>query len=36
MKEEVVLRWLKKAENNLKTVKQLLTLEDAPMDVIAF
>ncbi|RZN40360.1 MAG: HEPN domain-containing protein [Methanophagales archaeon ANME-1-THS] len=36
MKEEVVLRWLKKAENNLKTVKHLLTLEDAPTDVISF
>jgi HEPN domain-containing protein len=36
MKEEVVLRWLKKAENDLKTVKHLLTLEDAPMDVISF
>ncbi|OEU54854.1 MAG: hypothetical protein BA871_00990 [Desulfuromonadales bacterium C00003096] len=36
MKEEVVLRWLKKAENDLKTVKHLLILEDAPTDVIAF
>jgi len=36
MKEEVVLRWLKKAENDLKTVKYLLTLEDAPTDVISF
>jgi HEPN domain-containing protein len=36
MKEEVVLRWLKKAENDLKTVKHLLTLEDAPTDVISF
>ena len=36
MKEEVVLRWLKKAEKDLKTVKHLLILEDAPTDVIAF
>ncbi len=36
MKEEVVLRWLKKAGNDLKTVKHLLILEDAPTDVIAF
>ena len=36
MKEEVVLRWLKKAENDLKSVKHLLILEDAPTDVIAF
>ena len=36
MKEEVVLRWLKKAENDLKTVKYLILLEDAPTDVIAF
>jgi HEPN domain-containing protein len=36
VKEEVVLRWLKKAENDLKTVKHLLTLEDAPTDVISF
>jgi len=36
MKEEVVLRWLKKAKNDLKTVKHLLTLEDTPTDVIAF
>ncbi len=30
------MRWLKKAENDLKTVKHLLILEDAPTDVIAF
>ena len=36
MKEEVILRWLKKAENDLKSVKHLLILEDAPTDVIAF
>lgn len=36
MKEDVVLRWLKKAENDLKAVKYLLTFEDAPTDVICF
>ena len=36
MKEEVALRWLMKAENDLKAVKHLLTFEDAPTDVISF
>lgn len=36
MKEEVSRRWLAKAENDLKAVKQLLTFEDAPTDVISF
>ncbi len=36
MKEEIVLRWLKKAEHDLKTAKYLLTLDDAPTDVFAF
>ena len=36
MKEEVALRWLKKAENDLKAVKHLLTFADAPTDVISF
>ena len=36
MKEEIALRWLKKAENDLKAVKHLLTFADAPTDVISF
>ena len=36
MKEEVALRWITKAESDLKAVKQLLTFEDAPTDVISF
>ncbi|KAF5411059.1 MAG: HEPN domain-containing protein [Euryarchaeota archaeon] len=36
MKEGVSRRWLAKAENDLKAVKQLLTFEDAPTDVISF
>ena len=36
MKEEVALRWITKAENDLKAVKQLLTFEDSPTDVISF
>jgi HEPN domain-containing protein len=36
MKEEVALRWLMKAENDLKAVKHLLTFADAPTDVISF
>jgi HEPN domain-containing protein len=36
MKETVVLRWLKKAENDLKVVEYLLDVEDAPTDIICF
>ena len=36
MKETVVLRWLKKAANDLKVVQYLLDIEDAPLDIICF
>ncbi len=36
MKEEMILRWIKRAESDLKAVEQLLTFEDAPTDVISF
>ena len=36
MKEDVAMRWITKAENDLKAVKHLLTFEDAPTDVISF
>jgi len=36
MKEDIVLRWLKKAENDLKAVKYLLDAADAPLDIICF
>ena len=36
MKEEIALRWLMKAESDLKAVKHLLTFADAPTDVISF
>jgi HEPN domain-containing protein len=35
-KENVIVRWLKKAGNDLKAAKYLLTLDDAPTDVISF
>jgi len=36
MKEDVVLRWLKKADNDLKAVEYLLDAADAPLDIICF
>ena len=36
MKEDVAMRWITKAENDLKAVKHLLTFEDSPTDVISF
>ncbi len=36
MKEDIVLRGIGKAENDLKAVKYLLAIEDAPLDVISF
>ncbi len=36
MKEEIVLRGIGKADNDLKAVKFLLAIEDAPLDVISF
>ena len=32
----IALRWITKAENDLKAVKQLLAFEDSPTDVISF
>lgn len=36
MKEDIVLRWIKKAENDLKIVEYLAGVEDAPADVLCF
>nr|QNO49619.1 hypothetical protein AIHMFPNM_00020 [Methanosarcinales archaeon ANME-2c ERB4] len=36
MKEEIALRWIKNVENDLKSVKHLLTFADAQTDVISF
>ncbi len=36
MKEDIVLRGIEKADNDLKAVKYLLTMEDAPLDVLSF
>ena len=36
MKEDVVRRWLKKAENDLKVVEYLLEAEDSPLDIVCF
>ena len=36
MKENIVFRWIKKAENELKVVEYLLEFEDAPMDILCF
>jgi HEPN domain-containing protein len=36
MKDTVVMRWLKKAENDLKVVKYLVDIEDSPLDIICF
>lgn len=36
MKEDIVLRGIGKADNDLKAVKYLLAVEDAPLDVVSF
>ncbi|MBU4373878.1 MAG: HEPN domain-containing protein [Euryarchaeota archaeon] len=36
MKEDIVLLGVEKADNDLKAVKYLLAVEDAPLDVLAF
>ncbi len=36
MKKEIVLRWMKKGDNDLKAVEHLLEFEDAPTDIITF
>ncbi|MEA1992785.1 MAG: HEPN domain-containing protein [Euryarchaeota archaeon] len=36
MKREIVLRWMQKAENDLKIVEQLIESEDAPADMLCF
>ncbi len=36
MKEDIVLRGIGKADNDLKAVKYLLEMEDAPLDVLSF
>ncbi len=36
MKEDIVLRVVGKADNDLKAVKYLLAMEDAPLDVLSF
>lgn len=36
MKQEIVCRWIKKAENDLKIVEHLLNVEDAPKDILCF
>ncbi|MFN3821056.1 MAG: HEPN domain-containing protein [bacterium] len=35
-KKEIVLRWLRKAESDLKVVKHLIAIKEAPTDVLCF
>ncbi len=36
MKEDIVLRWIQKAENDIKAVEYLLTMEGTPVDILSF
>ena len=36
MKEEIVLRWLRKAKSDLKVVERLINFEDSPKDMLCF
>jgi len=36
MKEEIIQRWLKKAESDLKVVKYLLDIDEPPTDALCF
>lgn len=36
MKEEIILRWLRKAESDLKVVKHLLMINEPPTDALCF
>ncbi len=36
MKEEIVLRWLRKAGNDLKVIQRLIDFKDAPKDLLCF
>jgi len=36
MKEDIVIRWIVKADNDIKAVKYLIVMEDAPLDVLSF
>lgn len=36
MKKEIILRWLRKAESDLKVVKHLLMIDEPPTDALCF
>ncbi len=36
MKEDIVSRWIGKADNDLRAVKYLLAIKDAPLDIVSF
>lgn len=36
MKKEIILRWLRKAESDLKVVKHLLPIDEPPTDALSF
>jgi HEPN domain-containing protein len=36
MKKEIILRWFRKAESDLKVVKHLLTIDEPPTDALCF
>jgi HEPN domain-containing protein len=36
MKEDITLRWIKKAEDDLKTVEYLISFNDFPSNVVCF
>jgi HEPN domain-containing protein len=36
MKKEIILRWFRKAESDLKVVKHLLTIDEPPTDALSF
>jgi len=36
MKKEIILRWLKKAESDLKLIRYGLKIEDPPNDALCF
>ena len=36
MKEEIIIRWLRKAESDIKVVRSLLTVDNPPTDALCF
>lgn len=36
MRDEIILRWLRRAESDLKVVKHLLIIDEPPTDALCF